>query len=337
MPTNKHAIIRYRTIDRSLRNIDRQWTWRELAEACAIEIASSTGKQVNVSERTIKYDIAAMRTNDVLGYYAPIEYDRKEKTYYYSNPKYTLTESPINKSDTEVLHNAVSLIQQFMEINEATGIQNILTKLESSVDRQEKRFDPIIKFDNPSDSGGHKWLYQLYQLIKKRATASIRYHPFGKVAKNRIISPHLLKEYKGRWYLLAYDHSQKDSRVFALDRMRSISSSISPYTELDKDISKRYFEHVVGVSVYRDRKVETVRFEVYDLQIQYLKTKPVHNSQRVIDESENKAIFEIDVIVNYELISEFLSYQTTVKVVSPQSLVDELRDRITQLTLYYNK
>lgn len=50
MTTNKHTIIRYRTIDRCLRDIDRQWTWRELAEACNQEMSGTTGKRTRVSK-----------------------------------------------------------------------------------------------------------------------------------------------------------------------------------------------------------------------------------------------------------------------------------------------
>jgi len=103
MATNKHAIIRYRTIDRCLRDLDRQWTWKELAAACSAEISVVSKEDVSISERTIKYDISAMRSDERLGYHAPIEYDRKEKSYYYTDPQYRLTESAINKSDSLLL------------------------------------------------------------------------------------------------------------------------------------------------------------------------------------------------------------------------------------------
>jgi len=335
MATNKHAIIRYRTIDRRLRDIDSQWSWRELAEACKDSIASSTGSEVNVSERTIKYDISAMRNNEVLGYHAPIEYDRKEKTYYYSDPKYTLTESPINKSDSQLLQNAISMLEQFMEVQEATGIHNILTKLESSLDRQKKKHDRIIQFDHAVDAPGQKWLYKLYQLIKQKETASITYQAFGKKSKNRIISPQLLKEYKGRWYLLSYDHQQDDNRVYALDRIKGVHASLAPYKELDKVASKRYFDQVVGVSVLKDRTIEKVTFEVYGVQVDYFKSKPIHPSQKLVSQSVAGAMFQIKVIINYELISELMSYHKYLKIISPDSLRAEVLDAVKTMVDHY--
>ncbi len=331
MATNKHAIIRYRTIDRCLRDIDRQWTWRELAEACKEDIFAGTGSSVKVSERTIKYDISAMRSNEILGYFAPIDYDRKEKTYYYSDPKYTLTESPINKTDSQLLQDAMSMIEQFMEVREATGIHNILTKLESSLDRQKKKSNPIIQFDHEVDAPGQKWLYKLYQLIKQKETSSIVYQPFGRKSKSRIISPQLLKEYKNRWYLLSYDHQQDDNRVYALDRIKDITPSISPYVELEKASAKKYFDQVVGVSVIKERQVEKVVFEVYGIQIDYFKSKPLHPSQKLLRQETGQATFQIEVIINYELMSELMSYHMNLKVTSPTTLVSEMKRIIREM------
>ena len=107
MATNKHAIIRYRVIDQCLRNLDGKWNWKSLAEACANQIESSTGDKISLSERTIKGDIQAMRNDERLGYFAPIEYDRKEKSYYYSDRRYSITEAPLNKSDSKELKRVI--------------------------------------------------------------------------------------------------------------------------------------------------------------------------------------------------------------------------------------
>ena len=35
MPRNKNALLRYRTIDRCLRNTGRRWTLQDLVDACS--------------------------------------------------------------------------------------------------------------------------------------------------------------------------------------------------------------------------------------------------------------------------------------------------------------
>ncbi len=336
MATNKHAIIRYRTIDRCLRDLDRQWTWKELAVACGEEITATTKEEVTLSERTIKYDISAMRSDERLGYYAPIEYDRKEKSYYYTDPQYRLTESAINKSDSLLLSDTVNMIEQFMKVTKATGVHEILTKLESSLDRRKVRTKPIIQWDQDPTSPGQKWLYVLYQKIKERSAITISYAPFGKDQSDRIISPQLLKEYKGRWYLLSHDHKVDDSRVYALDRIKDVKESISKYKILKKAEARRYFDEVVGVSVLSDKKAETVRLEVYGIQINYFKSKPLHPTQQIIKEQKDKALIEITVIINYELIAELLTYGQQVKVLSPRVLKKQIKEVISDMAGLYS-
>lgn len=72
MPVNKNALIRYKTIDRCLRNKYRRWTLDDLVEACSDALSEMEGITRGVSVRTVQADIQVMRS-DKLGYEAPIE------------------------------------------------------------------------------------------------------------------------------------------------------------------------------------------------------------------------------------------------------------------------
>lgn len=72
MPVNKNALIRYKTIDRCLRNKYRRWTLDDLVEACSDALYEMEGITRGVSVRTVQADIQVMRS-DKLGYEAPIE------------------------------------------------------------------------------------------------------------------------------------------------------------------------------------------------------------------------------------------------------------------------
>ena len=75
MPINKHALIRYKTIDNCLRNRFRKWTLEDLVEACSEALLEYEGKTGSVSLRTIQLDIQNMRS-EKLGYNAPIYSER---------------------------------------------------------------------------------------------------------------------------------------------------------------------------------------------------------------------------------------------------------------------
>ena len=71
MPVNKNALIRYKTIDRCLRNKYRRWSLDDLVEACSNALYEMEGITRGVSVRTVQADIQVMRS-DKLGYEAPI-------------------------------------------------------------------------------------------------------------------------------------------------------------------------------------------------------------------------------------------------------------------------
>ena len=110
MPVNKNALLRYKTIDRCLRNKYRRWTLDDLVEACSNALYEMEGITRGVSVRTIQADIQMMRS-DKLGYNAPIEvYDNKY--YRYEDSDYSITESPIADDTYELVVRAVRMLRR---------------------------------------------------------------------------------------------------------------------------------------------------------------------------------------------------------------------------------
>ena len=108
MPANKNALIRYKTIDRCLRNRYRRWTLDDLVDACCDALYDMEGITKGVCARTVQMDIQIMRS-DKLGYNAPIVvYD---KIYYtYADPDYSITEMPLSMDDCKLIKEAITLL-----------------------------------------------------------------------------------------------------------------------------------------------------------------------------------------------------------------------------------
>ena len=108
MPANKNALIRYKTIDRCLRNRYRRWTIEDLVDACSDALYDMEGIRKGISPRTVQGDIQMMRS-DKLGYNAPIEvYD--QRYYRYADPQYSLTDMPLSEDDFLLIKMAVDLL-----------------------------------------------------------------------------------------------------------------------------------------------------------------------------------------------------------------------------------
>ena len=96
MPVSKNALIRYRTIDRCLRNHYRKWTLEDLIDACSDALSEYEGRDENVSRRTVQADIQMMRS-DKLGYNAPIVV-RQNRYYTYEDPELQHCRRPAEQS-----------------------------------------------------------------------------------------------------------------------------------------------------------------------------------------------------------------------------------------------
>ena len=131
MPANKNALIRYKTIDRCLRNRYKRWTIDDLVDACSDALYDMEGITKGVSVRTVQGDIQIMRS-DKLGYNAPIEvYDNKY--YRYADPSYSISNNPLNADDYELVEKAVTLINEVPGDNTLKELKIVLSKLKGKL------------------------------------------------------------------------------------------------------------------------------------------------------------------------------------------------------------
>lgn len=132
MPANKNALIRYKTIDRCLKNKYRRWTLDDLVEACSDALYEMEGIRRGVSIRTVQADIQIMRS-DKLGYEAPIEiYDGK--FYRYAEEGYSISNSRLDSEMCELISDALDKLRQFETITPASELGNILTEVKHKLE-----------------------------------------------------------------------------------------------------------------------------------------------------------------------------------------------------------
>ncbi len=335
MSTNKHALIRYRVIDKCLRQVDKQWNWKSLADACSSEIEKVTAKKTTLSERTIKGDLQSMRHDEVLGYYAPIEYDRTEKSYYYSNRSYSITEAPLNRSDSKELKQAIGLLRQFTGFRHLEGIENIIQKLELLAYESTTQTKKFVHIEQAPVIPGQRWLDTLYEAIKDEKSLFMTYKPFDRKASSLIISPYLLKEYDNRWYLYAHNHERQQLRTYGLERILDLKLSIQSYVQSNQFNPDTYFNDIIGVTLEPNKKVQTIVFDVFGTTVSYIKTKPIHHTQKELISDKTKTRFSVEVIPNFEFESLILSFGEAVRIISPKAILNKIMKRVRLLDRNY--
>ncbi|MGO8056123.1 hypothetical protein, partial [Rhizobium leguminosarum] len=60
----------------------------------------------------------------------------------------------------------------------------------------------------------------------------------------------------------------------------------------------------------------------------YIKTKPIHPSQQVLEETKEGVRFSIEVVPNFELERELIGFGEGLKIISPFNFVRRIKNKI---------
>lgn len=334
MPVNRNALIRYKTIDKCLQNRYRKWTLEDLIDACSDALYEYEGIDKGVSRRSVQADIQMMRS-DKLGYNAPIVVVDK-KYYAYEDPHYSITNIPLTDQDLGKLGEAVEFLKQFQGFSHFRELDTMVQKLEDHIYAHKTHSAPVIDFEKNDHLKGLEYLDRLYQAIIHRKAILISYQSF----KARQVStfnfhPHLLKEFKNRWFVIGPREKEESMMVLALDRIAGIQESRMHYREQFDFNPATYFRDVIGVSVNPGVPPERVLLFVNHRHAPYVLTKPLHHSQRLVEKNGYGVVISLDVQLNFELEKEILGFGEAMRVLAPERLKRTLQERISEAMELY--
>ena len=121
----------------------------------------------------------------------------------------------------------------------------------------------------------------------------------------------------------------------AFDRILEVTA-IPKKFRLNEDIDFfEYFDEMVGVSRRPGEEPQKVRFWASEDSVPYIQSKPFHGTQRIVEYCDNGAIFEIKVIINFELEQLILSFCDKLKVLFPESFSQRIAQRISAANKKY--
>lgn len=335
MAVNKLALLRYKTIDECLKNRRRKWTLEDLIDKVSDALYEYEGIRTGISKRSIQGDIQVMRS-DKLGYNAPIVVvDRRYYTY--EDSQYSITKSPLNNTEVEKIKEIVSLLKQFTGFNHFNELDELVTKLDNTVQKSNNPQRNFIQVETNDLLKGKEFITPLYHAISNQKSLLIEYQSFkAQKPEMYIYYPYLLKEFRNRWFLICKKKKRKDLMNLALDRILTIqeleNEKFEEYTGIDFN---RYYDDIIGVTKSEKDRARGIVLEIDNLHTPYVLTKPMHHSQKVLKTTETTTIIRIDVCINYELEKEILSFGEFVKVLSPVGLKKRMENRIVKMKELY--
>ena len=211
-----------------------------------------------------------------------------------------------------------------------------------------------------------QWFEPLFEAINRKQVVEVTYSRFmvydsrltvNRKERVRVIHPYQLRQYNNRWYLVGKEERLEARHRFVvlpIDRMSDVKTAEGVEFRAESSYQiERNLKYNVGVSVLPEGRVERVRVKAWSWAVEYLETKPLHESQRVVEtpspdgtppkqgescetptpkgtppeQGESCKVFEWEVMVNEELIQQLLVYADQCEILEPESLKRKISER----------
>ncbi len=182
---------------------------------------------------------------------------------------------------------------------------------------------------------GTEYFELIVRAMKENLKIRITYHKFDHEAYTITVDPYAIKVFKQRWYLLAKNYKRESPTVYALDRMESVEILAEKF-QIPADFSaEAFFQHCYGVIC--DPKVEPqlIVLRAYPPLMHYLRTLPLHHSQRELTATPEYVDFELYISPTFDFKQELLAQAKDVEVLKPISLREEMQRMMLEVMERY--
>ena len=194
--------------------------------------------------------------------------------------------------------------------------------------------DRIIVDEIPS---GREHLTTILEAMKESRVANITYRPFKRSHGYTFsIEPYCVKLFENRWYVLA--HNNRDEiKIYGLDRVDDAKITDDRYKFPKNFDADNYFSTSFGIVIGYDVKPQRIVVRANEDHKHYLKSLPLHHSQRLLEDYGEYADFELYLSPTYDFVMKLLQVGAMIEVISPASLRKTMKGWISDMyELYKN-
>jgi predicted DNA-binding transcriptional regulator YafY len=286
--SKKEYLLRYLSIIKKLRK-SKEADFNQIDDYLK-EVSFDTGYDLTISKRTFQRDINEIR-----------ELFSIDIRYSFSKGVYFI--------DDEMQSDMGSRILESFDMINSLNVKSDLTK--------------FISFEKRRPAGTEHF-YGLIHAIKNCLIIQLVHQKFwADVSSIRNVEPYAFKECQNRWYLVAKDLNDGNIKTFGLDRIRDFSFSKQSFERPVDFNPEDLFKYAFGI-INGEGAPEDIILSFEPEEGKYIKTYPLHHTQEIITDDDNKLQLKLKMHITFDFIMELLSYGEMVKVISPLSLQIEI-------------
>ena len=180
---------------------------------------------------------------------------------------------------------------------------------------------------------GVEFLSVIIGAIRKSRRLRMGYKKFHAEGYEKTVCPYALKLFHQRWYLLAKTEAD-EMRIYALDRVTKLDMTEETFLMPENFSAQQYFAEYYGV-LTDDTPLTRVVVRAHKWMPDYLRTLPLHQSQRVVRTTPDYCDFSYEVRPTSDFLGELLKYGNGVEVLEPLNIREKMRQMIAETLKRY--
>lgn len=293
-------------------------------------------EEYGVSTKSISRDISEIQEflseHRELMQNAELVYSHRNKSYILNSDEFLknkelfalvkiiLGSRALSKEEILIL---IAKLKKFTTIQDKGTLENIIRK--EVYHYHEVKSDCKSVIDN---------LWKIIRLIEEKRVITITYYKMNRSEVKHRIKPVSVMFSEYYFYLIAYDSDDTDYKpiYFRIDRISAIMENRENfYLERKYDFDEGELREK-NQFMFPGETVR-IRFEFSGLSLQAILDRLP--TAKVVEKNGNTSIIEAEVNHGRGIVMYLLSQGSWVKVLSPQSLVDEMKAEIAKMQTYY--
>lgn len=176
---------------------------------------------------------------------------------------------------------------------------------------------------------GEEFLQTIIEAMRTNRKLRMGYQKFGTDGYTKIVCPYAVKRWEQRWYLLALN-DENNIRKYALDDRMTMIEMTDETFEMPEDFSSEaYFADYYGVTTDGTPLAHVV-IRLSGWAPDYLRTLPLHHSQREVARTADYTDFALDIRPTNDFINKLMWYGECLEVLEPADLRLKIREILTR-------
>jgi predicted DNA-binding transcriptional regulator YafY len=318
----------------------RQWQiLREIESRRTGVTIHDLARLVKVTTRTIRRDLQALQE---AGFSIYDEGEENEtKRWRLDAQPFRAVQEGLSVADVAALYLSRSIVNALSGWPLADELGAALAKIERALNPRMREFLATLPQVISTKQAPHARrdserlvdvTRRLLDATRDRHVVEMRYFSAqSRRAKSYTVEPYRLTLAQGSVYLVAFVRAYQEFRTFAIERIERLSVSEETFRKT-RELPADVFGSSLGVF---SGPAEHIELEFDARVAPYVTGRVWHESQQVTELADGRIRLALDVSNDWALRSWILGFGAAVRVVSPKTLVDALRDELTNAARVY--